>query len=79
MTPRKSHPKGIDPAYPQTNFVEAWYENHDMNYSDYMYPMYNASPTKEPKSSGYGHGIGQRAGKLRLSGMKNAHRIGKRK
>lgn len=27
---------------------------------------------------GYGHSIGQRAGKLRLSGKSGAHRIGKR-
>lgn len=29
-------------------------------------------------ASGYGHGVGQRAGKLRTSGKAGAHRIGKR-
>lgn len=74
MAPRKSHPKGIDPAYPQKNFVQAAAENHGEDYFQYMYPM--APPVK--KASHFGHSIGQRAGKLRLSGMKGAHRIGKR-
>ena len=83
MAPRKSHPKGIDPAYPQKNFVEAYYENHDIDrgFLEYMYPWSGPGGTKEispNKSSGYGHSIGQRAGKLRLSGVKGAHRIGKR-
>lgn len=75
---RKSHPKPIDPAYPQTNFVKACAENHGEDYYEYMYPMAGNGTPLPQKSSGYGHGIGQRAGKLRLSGKPGAHRIGKR-
>lgn len=78
MAPKKSHPKGIDPASPQKNFVKAYYENRGEDYYEHMYPMMGSSSASEPKSSGYGHGVGQRAGKLRLSGMPGAHRIGKR-
>lgn len=86
MSPRKSHPKGIDPASPNKNFVKASYENHnDMDgYYKYMYGDNGyglggqpVSP-QGPKTSGFGHGIGQRAGKLRTSGNPRAHRIGKR-
>lgn len=78
---KKSHPQGIDPAYPQKNFVQASYDNHNdkKSYMEYMYPFYGMDDAKQPKSHGYGHSIGQRAGKLRLSGMPGAHRIGKRK
>lgn len=85
MSPRKSHPKGIDPAFPQKNFVKAYYDNHNdpEGFFDYMYKS-NGSffgegeiPTKKP--SNFGHSIGQRAGKLRLSGTPGAHRIGRRK
>lgn len=82
MAPRKSHPKGIDPAYPQKNFVEAYYDNHGIKdkYYEYMYPGFGPDNKPMPnKSSGYRHSIGQRAGKLRLSGMPGAHRIGARK
>ena len=80
---KKSRPKGIDPAYPQKNFVEACYDNHNEDRSDYFEFMYGPSSYPQPigrdrKSSSYGHSIGQRAGKLRLSGTKGAHRIGKR-
>lgn len=80
--PFKSHPKGIDPAYPNRNFVKMSYDNKgdDRGFFEYMYgggyPGTDAALGK--KASGYGHGIGQRAGKLRLSGRKGAHRIGKR-
>lgn len=81
MAPRKSTPKGIDPAYPNKNFVKASFENKDDmdGYYKYMYGDYtqNDSVLKK-KASGYGHSIGQRAGKLRLSGAAGAHRIGKR-
>lgn len=86
MSPRKSHPKGIDPAFPQKNFVEATFINKDENdkFRDYMYGSYNVNLNKfmtdddrnGKKASGFGHAIGGRAGKLRLSGMKGAHRIG---
>lgn len=83
MAPRKSHPKGIDPANPNRNFVEMSYANkgdeegfREYMYGDYKYPFTNTPSPK--KASGYGHGVGQRAGCLRLSGMKGAHRIGKR-
>lgn len=83
----KYKPKGIDPAYPNKNFVKAHYENkgdpskfYDHLYGppgDFMSPYSrNAEPTR--KASGYGHSVGQRAGKLRLSGSPKAHRIGKR-
>lgn len=84
--PKKSHPKGIDPANPNKNFVKACYENHNdrEEFFDYMYgsftnPMFpNDYGERTRKASGYGHSIGQRAGKLRTSGASNAHRIGKR-
>lgn len=78
MAPRKSHPKGIDPAYPQKNFVQAAAENHGEDYYESLYPMYGSAAAPVKKASHFGHSIGQRAGKLRLSGMKGAHRIGKR-
>lgn len=81
MAPKKSTPKGIDPAYPNKNFVKASYENKgDMEgFSKYMYGDYTQNDsTLKKKASGYGHSIGQRAGKLRLSGSKGAHRLGKR-
>lgn len=74
---KKSHPKPIDPAYPQVNFVKACAENHGESFSEYMYDMPGTEDSKR-KASGYGHSIGQRAGKLRLSGDPKAHRIGKR-
>lgn len=78
--PKESHPQGIDPAYPQKNFVQASYDNHGdkEGYMEYMYPGFGMDNKSQPKSHGYGHSIGQRAGKLRLSGAKGAHRIGKR-
>ena len=83
--PKKSHPKGIDPAYPNKNFVKAHYDNvHDgEGFYDYMYGSNTifpggGKPIGSRKASGFGHSIGQRAGKLRLSGAANAHRIGKR-
>lgn len=79
MAPRKSHPKGIDPAYPQKNFVEACYDNHNESREGYFEYMYGGAQVPTKKASHYGHSIGQRAGKLRLSGMAGAHRIGKRK
>lgn len=75
----KYKPKGIDPAYPNKNFVKASYENKGENYYEHIYsmfPMGGGEPTR--KASGYGHSIGQRAGKLRLSGNPSAHRIGRR-
>jgi hypothetical protein len=88
MAPRKSHPKGIDPAFPQKNFVEASFLNKGEKdeFRDYMYGTYNINLEKfvtdddrnQKKPSGFGHSIGQRAGKLRYSGTKGAHRIGKR-
>lgn len=84
MAPRKSHPKGIDPAYPQKNFVDAAYDNHNETREGYYEHVYGtheyprSTKTRETKASHFGHSIGQRAGKLRLSGMKGAHRIGKR-
>ncbi len=84
MAPRKSHPKGIDPAYPNRNFVKMTYDNKgdDQGFFEYMYGGYgypgNDSTKVGKKASGYGHSIGQRAGKLRLSGKAGAHRIGKR-
>lgn len=81
MTTRKSTPRGIDPAYPNKNFVKTTFENKgDMDgFNEYMYGSYtqNDSALKK-KASGYGHSIGQRAGKLRLSGKAGAHRVGKR-
>lgn len=82
--PKKSHPHHIDMANPQVNFVEASYINHrdKDGFFEYMYPSDSYSGKFDPpakKASGFGHGIGQRAGKLRLSGSSNAHRIGQRK
>lgn len=91
---KKSHPQPINPAYPQENFAEAfefskkpsvrspvdkWSYDEHMKEDSY----YKKSRPKEHRlvigsPHGYGHSIGQRAGKLRLSGMKGAHRIGKR-
>ena len=80
--PKKSTPKGIDPAYPQKNFVKACYDNKGdtQGFYDYMYSgsMYGDNPTRDRKPSNFGHSIGQRAGKLRLSGNPGAHIIGKR-
>lgn len=81
--PAKSHPKGIDPAYPQKNFVKASFENKNnmQGWYDYMYGgPFNPDGSDPPKkkASGFGHGVGQRAGKLRLSGKAGAHRIGKK-
>lgn len=81
MAPTKSHPKGIDPAYPNKNFVKASFENkNDMDgFYKYMYGDFKQNDsTLKKKASGYGHSIGQRAGHLRLSGASGAHRIGKR-
>jgi hypothetical protein len=73
----KYKPKGIDPAYPNKNFVKASYENKGEDYYAQEYTgFFAAKPPR--KSSGYGHSIGQRVGKLRLSGDPKAHRIGKR-
>lgn len=84
MAPRKSHPKGIDPANPQKNFVKASYENkNDMDgWYEYMYGGSslcgdNNTPPRRTHNV-HGHAIGQRAGKLRYSGNPKAHRIGKR-
>ncbi len=84
MAPRKSTPKGIDPAYPQKNFVKAYYENRNDMDGFYKY-MYGGAPLGpqgageiKKKASGYGHSIGQRGGKLRYSGTAGAHKIGKR-
>ena len=80
--PKKSHPRGIDPAFPQKNFVKAYYDNHNEpdGFSDYMYGRNFSlgAPAEPKKSSNFGHSIGQRAGKLRTSGNPKAHRIGKR-
>lgn len=86
MAPKKSTPVGIDPANPNRNFVRASYVNKGDKEGFYKY-MYG-EPTQDgffhdyhfvdKKPSGYGHSIGQRAGKLRLSGTKGAHRLGKR-
>lgn len=80
---KKSHPKGIDPAYPQKNFVVASAENHGEDKFEALYGGTHNPWTQNTeinrKASNYGHSIGQRAGKLRLSGMAGAHRIGKRK
>jgi len=86
VAPRKSVPKGIDPAYPNKNFVKTYYENRgDMDgFYEYMYgsPASVNGPGGQgnirKNSNAHSHGIGQRAGKLRLSGNKSAHRIGKR-
>jgi len=85
MAPRKSHPKGIDPAYPNRNFVKMTFDNKgdDQGFFEYMYggngyPGSKSTQDGSKKASGYGHSIGQRAGKLRLSGKAGAHRIGKR-
>ena len=72
----KSTPKGIDPAYPNKNFVKTYYENRgDMDgYYEYMYPrsasIYGdgGQGNVRKKSNAHGHGVGQRAGKLRLKG-----------
>lgn len=92
--PKKSYPKPIAVAYPQENFVEAYefnrkpsvrsplngtWEGRDMENNDYMKeskPKEYRLATGAPHT--YGHSVGQRAGKLRLSGAKGAHRIGKR-
>lgn len=77
--PKKSTPKGIDPAYPQKNFVKASYENKGEDPWPHMYGSFPGSGGERVrKASGFGHSIGQRAGKLRTSGNPNAHRIGKR-
>lgn len=80
--PKKSHPKGIDPAYPNKNFVRAHYDNvhNGEGWMEYMYggQFHVGNDTPIKKSSGFGHSIGQRAGKLRTSGNPNAHRIGRR-
>jgi len=87
MSPRKSHPKGIDPAYPNRNFVKMSFDNKNDpdGFFEYMYggsggmyPGSDSSKEGRKKASGYGHSIGQRAGKLRTSGKVGAHRIGKR-
>lgn len=87
MAPRKSTPKGIDPAYPNKNFVKTSYENKDdmKGWYKYMYGDGGAGlygdgghGTTRKTSHAHGHSIGQRAGKLRMSGMKGAHRIGRR-
>ena len=81
--PKKSTPKGINFAAPNKNFVETWYDNHNESRAEYYDYLY--SGTLDPnnqhsrKASHFGHSIGQRAGKLRLSGTPGAHRIGKRK
>ncbi len=41
-------------------------------------PSYHQAPAPTPRISGYGHGVGQRSGSLRVSGKPGAHRIGKR-
>lgn len=88
--PKKSYPRHIDPANPQTNFVEATYLNHGdkEGFHEYMYGPSGTfkngkytpppSPGQHRPAHHYGHSIGQRAGKLRLSGVSGAHRIGKR-
>lgn len=80
MAPRKSHPKGINPAYPQKNFVQASFENKGEKdkFFDELYGSYPLAGPSPSKTSHFGHSIGQRAGKLRLSGNPRAHRIGKR-
>lgn len=82
--PKKSHPHKIDPAYPQVNFVEAAALNHGESKYDALYgpcqPFdFDPPPPHYRKAHNtHGHSIGQRAGKLRLSGKAGAHRIGKR-
>jgi hypothetical protein len=78
--PKKSHPVHVDATNPSPNFVEMCYRNHGdkEGYYDMMYGGPDKFTSEPRKASGYGHGIGQRAGKLRLSGRSNAHRIGKR-
>lgn len=77
--------RNFDPANPQVNFVKATFENKGDRdgFYKYMYGDYSCGPMGEgynvrKKASGFSHGVGQRAGKLRLSGSKGAHRLGKR-
>lgn len=85
MAPRKSHPHHVDPVNSQMNFVKATFVNKGEGdkYYEHLYGPFTIgppnAPTPGPKSSHFGHSIGQRAGKLRLSGKTNAHRIGSRK
>ena len=80
MAPRKSHPKGIDPAYPNRNFVKMTFVNKgEMDkFSEYMYGNFMGEDLPTKKASGFGHSVEKRVGKLRMSGMPGAHRIGKR-
>lgn len=91
---KKSYPKEVNITYPQENFVEAYEFNKKPsvrspgNKWDTEDAMREDSYMKESRPKeyrlirgmphGYGHSVGQRAGKLRLSGAKGAHRIGKR-
>jgi hypothetical protein len=87
----KFSPKGIEIAYPNRNFVRTAIVNRGGSQADVYEEMYgwgmgvaNSMPGTDSANagrrtpSGYGHSIGQRAGKLRLSGNSKAHRIGKR-
>jgi len=82
--PKRSVPKGIDPAQPNRNFVEMCYANKGdgEGYSKEMYPpvgkvdTWPFRPTREKTPHGFGGS--KKAGKLRTSGSGKAHRIGKR-
>jgi hypothetical protein len=84
LTPKRSkfRPKGIDPANPQMNFVKKHYDNKGDpdGFYEYMYgSVFAGDGTDEvrKKPSGYRANFHKRDGKLRLSGAKNAHRLGK--
>lgn len=89
--PKKSCPTGIDPAYPQKNFVRASFANknktdaNNEEYYNYMYGIPGAKRRMEGRSESekkphnvHGYSAMQRVGRLRTSGSGKAHRIGKR-
>jgi len=71
-------PKGIDPAYPNRNFVKMHYDNKGdpQGFFDHMYGPSRVINQKTPH--GFGHANKHRVGKDRNSGNPRAHRIGKR-
>lgn len=81
-------PKGIDPAFPQKNFVQATFINRGKgDHEGWLKAKYGfgdgvgygpAMHGYKVKNEPHGYGHKAKRGKLRLSGNSRAHRIGSR-
>jgi|SRR4029077_5402546 len=85
--PKKSCPTGIDPEFPQKNFVKTSFDNKGQKdeyykymYGDYMVDsrMTGRQASEKKAHNVHGYKSSEKQGRLRLSGSGRAHQIGKR-